>query len=70
MEGFLKEITQKGLIRRTSVRPFGDLEPIPDSQEKDFFEETRLQDSEIDGERLFVLDVFISQMSKVSLSIM
>ena len=70
MEGFLKEITQKGLIRRTSVRPFGDLEPIPDSQEKDFFEETRLQDSEIDGERLFVLDVFISQMSEVSLSIM
>ena len=70
MEGFLKEITQKGLIRRTSVRPFGDLEPIPDSQEKDFFEETRLQDSEIDGERLFVLVVFISQMSEVILSIM
>jgi hypothetical protein len=55
MEGFLKEVTKKGLIRRTStIRPFGDLENIPGGVgnvpgDKDFFDGPRVVESDTEG---------------------
>ena len=48
MEGFLKEVTEKGLIRKTStVIPFGSMENVP--QESDIVKKL-LQNENEDGD--------------------
>lgn len=48
MEGFLKEVTEKGLIRKTStVIPFGSMENVP--QESDIVKKL-LQSENEDGD--------------------